>query len=155
LAQTADSARTGLFITSRAAITVAPVLCAAAYPTLSQLLSASVVAAHGSTAPTGIALWVSVVASLALALGVMAISFMAGAVAARLARHTRPLRRPCRLRDAFPVCGIRQRCESVARACSCPAHYRSRAPRGAGYGRRNRQHHSCRTARLSRRLIRP
>ena len=77
MAQTADSARTGLFITSRAAITVAPVLCAAAYPTLSQLLSASVVAAHGSTAPTGIALWVSVVASLALALGVMAISFIA------------------------------------------------------------------------------
>src|SRR5207248_5856587 len=45
-------------------------------PTLLQLVSTVIATAHGSAAPAGVALWTSVVASLALALGVMIISFI-------------------------------------------------------------------------------
>lgn len=94
MAQTANSARTGLFITSRGVVAVVPIICAAAYPPLSQLLSVVIVAANGSAAPAGPALWISVFASLALALTVMAVSFMvaqsleqAPDARARLASH--------------------------------------------------------------------
>jgi hypothetical protein len=49
----------------------APILCAAAYPFLSQLLSGLLVAGHGSASPDGLALWLGVAGSLLLALGVM------------------------------------------------------------------------------------
>ena len=55
-----------------------PALCALAYPSLSSLLSAGLVAAHGSPAPNGAIVWVGVVASLALALAVMGVSFVFG-----------------------------------------------------------------------------
>jgi hypothetical protein len=57
-----------------------PALCALAYPSLSSLLSAGLVAAHGSPAPNGAIVWVGVVASLALALAVMGVSFVFGLV---------------------------------------------------------------------------
>ncbi len=57
---------------------VVPALCALAYPLLSSLLSAGLVTAHGSAAPNGAIVWVGVVASLALALMVMAVSFVFG-----------------------------------------------------------------------------
>jgi hypothetical protein len=57
---------------------VVPALCALAYPLLSSLLSASLVTAHGSAAPNGAIVWAGVVASLALALTVMAVSFVLG-----------------------------------------------------------------------------
>jgi hypothetical protein len=57
-----------------------PALCALAYPSLSSLLSAGLVAAHGSPAPNGGIVWVGVVASLALALAVMGVSFVFGLV---------------------------------------------------------------------------
>jgi hypothetical protein len=55
-----------------------PALCALAYPSLSSLLSAGLVAAHGSVVPRGAIVWVGVIASLALGLTVMAASFVFG-----------------------------------------------------------------------------
>jgi hypothetical protein len=55
-----------------------PALCALAYPSLSSLLSAGLVTAHGSAAPNGAIVWVGVAASLALALAVMGVSFAFG-----------------------------------------------------------------------------
>jgi hypothetical protein len=57
---------------------VVPALCALAYPSLSSLLSAGLVTAHGSAAPNGAIVWVGVIASLALAFTVMAVSFVFG-----------------------------------------------------------------------------
>jgi hypothetical protein len=57
---------------------VVPALCALAYPLLSSLLSAGLVTAHGSAAPNGAIVWVGAVASVALALTVMAVSFAFG-----------------------------------------------------------------------------
>src|SRR5579871_5640881 len=54
---------------------VAPVLSAAVYPFLSQLLSRLLVLAHGSTSPDGFALWFGVAGSLLLALGIMGAAF--------------------------------------------------------------------------------
>jgi hypothetical protein len=54
---------------------IAPVLCAAAYPFLSQLLSQAIVAGHGSVSPDGLALWFAVAGSLLLALGIMGTAF--------------------------------------------------------------------------------
>src|SRR5205085_12227845 len=66
-------------------------VCAAAYPSLSQLFSAAVVSVNGSAAANGMALWISVTGSLLLALGVMAVSFRAARsvadVRARFAAH--------------------------------------------------------------------
>jgi hypothetical protein len=57
-----------------------PALCALAYPLSSSLLSAGLVAAHGSPAPNGAIVWLGVVASLALAWAVMGVSFVFGLV---------------------------------------------------------------------------
>jgi hypothetical protein len=54
---------------------IAPVLCAAAYPFASQLLSKLLVLGHGSASPDGLALWFGVAGSLLLALGVMSAAF--------------------------------------------------------------------------------
>lgn len=54
---------------------VAPALCALAYPSLLGLLSSGLVLVHGSASPNGVIVWVSVIASLALALAVMLVSF--------------------------------------------------------------------------------
>jgi len=54
---------------------VAPVLCAAAYPFLLQLLSSLLVSAHGSASPDGPALWFAVLGSLLLGLAVMGAAF--------------------------------------------------------------------------------
>jgi hypothetical protein len=54
---------------------VAPLLLAAAYPFLSQLLSQLLVVGHGSASPDGLALWFGVGGSLLLALGVMGVAF--------------------------------------------------------------------------------
>jgi hypothetical protein len=88
----AIAARDGMMTGSRSLIIL--LIVTAAYPSMSQALSAVVVAANGSAAPTGPALWVSVFASLALALAVMAASFMvaqsvqhSGDVRGRLAAH--------------------------------------------------------------------
>jgi hypothetical protein len=57
---------------------VVPVLCALAYPSLLSLLSSALVMVHGSTTPNGVIVWVSVIASLTLALAVMLASFAVG-----------------------------------------------------------------------------
>jgi hypothetical protein len=55
---------------------IAPVLCAAAYPFLSQLLSWLLAVEHGSASPDGLALWFGVAGSLLLALGIMGAAFV-------------------------------------------------------------------------------
>ena len=57
---------------------VVPALCALAYPSLLKWLSAGLVLVHGSDSPTGAIVWVSVIASLTLALAVMLVSFVFG-----------------------------------------------------------------------------
>jgi hypothetical protein len=57
---------------------VIPALCALAYPSLLSLLSAGLVLVHGSASPNGVIVWVTVVASLTLALVVMLVSFVFG-----------------------------------------------------------------------------
>jgi hypothetical protein len=72
-----DKLRLSAFSHNRLLLIV-PTLCALAYPLLSSLLSAGLVTAHGSAAPNGAIVWVGVVASLALALTVMAVSLVFG-----------------------------------------------------------------------------
>ena len=55
-----------------------PALCALAYPSLLSLLSSGLVLVHRSASPNGVIVWVSVVASLTLALAVMLVSFVFG-----------------------------------------------------------------------------
>jgi hypothetical protein len=57
---------------------VVPALCALAYPSLLSLLSSGLVLVHGSSSPNGVIVWVSVIASLTLALAVMLVSFVFG-----------------------------------------------------------------------------
>jgi hypothetical protein len=57
---------------------VVPALFALAYPSLLSLLSSGLVLVHGSASPNGVIIWVSVVASLTLALAVMLVSFVFG-----------------------------------------------------------------------------
>ena len=57
---------------------VVPALCAMAYPPLLSLLSSGLVLVHGSASPNGVIVWVSVIASLTLALAVMLVSFVFG-----------------------------------------------------------------------------
>jgi hypothetical protein len=57
---------------------VIPALCALAYPSLLSLLSAGLVLVHGSASPNGVIVWVTVVASLTLALVVMLVSLVFG-----------------------------------------------------------------------------
>ncbi|SHN82136.1 hypothetical protein [Bradyrhizobium erythrophlei] len=59
---------------------VVPALCALAYPSLLKLLSAGLVLLHGSDSPSGAIVWISVVASLTLALAVMLVGFVFGLV---------------------------------------------------------------------------
>jgi hypothetical protein len=70
---------------------IAPVLCAAAYPLLSQLLSRLLVVEHGSPSPDGFAPWFGVAGSLLLALGVMGVAFVSARTQAdfqsRVAAH--------------------------------------------------------------------
>jgi hypothetical protein len=66
---------TGLSAVSRRRLwLIAPALCALAYPLLLNLLSAGLVVLHGSDSPNGPIGWVSVIASLTLALVVMLVS---------------------------------------------------------------------------------
>ena len=55
-----------------------PALCALAYPSLLSLLSSGLVLVHGPASPNGVIVWVSVIASLTLALAVMLVSFFFG-----------------------------------------------------------------------------
>jgi hypothetical protein len=55
-----------------------PALCALAYPSLLSLLSSGLVLVHKSASPNGVIVWVSVIASLTLALAVMLVSFVSG-----------------------------------------------------------------------------
>lgn len=55
-----------------------PALGALAYPSLLKWLSAGLVLVHGSDSPNGAIVWVSVIASLTLALAVMLVSFVFG-----------------------------------------------------------------------------
>jgi hypothetical protein len=55
-----------------------PALCALAYPSLLSLLCSGLVLVHGSTSPSGVIVWVSVITSLTLALAVMLVSFVFG-----------------------------------------------------------------------------
>jgi hypothetical protein len=55
---------------------VIPALCALAYPSLLSFLSSGLVLVHGSASPDGAIVWVSVIASLTLALAVMLVSFV-------------------------------------------------------------------------------
>jgi hypothetical protein len=57
---------------------VIPALCALAYPSLLSFLSSGLVLVHGSASPDGAIVWVSVIASLTLALAVMLVSFVFG-----------------------------------------------------------------------------
>jgi len=74
--------RDGLFGLSAASLRrlwlVVPALCALAYPSLLSLLSSGLVLLHGSASPNGVIVWVSVIASLTLALAVMLVSFVFG-----------------------------------------------------------------------------
>ena len=62
---------------------VIPALCALAYPSVLSLLSSGLVLVHGSASPNGVIVWVSVIASLTLALAVMLVSFVSGLAACR------------------------------------------------------------------------
>jgi hypothetical protein len=77
-----DARRGGLLGLSVASLhrllLVIPALCALAYPSLLGLLSAGLVLVHGSAAPNGVIVWVTAIASLALALAVMLVSFVFG-----------------------------------------------------------------------------
>src|SRR5580693_6053782 len=55
---------------------VIPALCALAYPSLLSLLSAGLVLAHGSASPNGVIAWITVIASLTLALAIMLVSLV-------------------------------------------------------------------------------
>jgi hypothetical protein len=57
---------------------VVPALCALAYPSLLSLLSSGLVLVHGWASPNGVIVWVSVIASLTLAVAVMLVSFVFG-----------------------------------------------------------------------------
>ena len=57
---------------------VVPVLCALVYPSLLSFLSSGLIWVHGSASPNGVIVWVSVIASLTLALAVMLASFAVG-----------------------------------------------------------------------------
>jgi hypothetical protein len=57
---------------------VTPALCALAYPSLLGLLSSGLVLVHGSASANGVIVWVSLIASLMLALAVMLVSFAVG-----------------------------------------------------------------------------
>src|ERR1700722_17972112 len=57
---------------------VVPALCALGYPSLLSSLSSGLVLVHGSASPNGVIVWVSVIASLTLALAVMLVSFVFG-----------------------------------------------------------------------------
>jgi hypothetical protein len=77
-----DACRGGLLglsaVSLHRLLLVIPALCALAYPSLLSLLSAGLVLVHGSASPNGVIVWVSVVASLTLALAVMLVSFVFG-----------------------------------------------------------------------------
>jgi hypothetical protein len=74
-----------------------PALCALAYPSLLSLLSSGLVLVHGSASPNGVIVWVSVVASLTLALAVMLVSFVFGLALA--SPHVWDDREACRARS--------------------------------------------------------
>jgi hypothetical protein len=78
-----DACRGGLLGLSAASLhrllLVIPALCALAYPSLLSLLSAGLVLVHGSASPNGVIVWITVIASLTLALAVMLVSFVFGA----------------------------------------------------------------------------
>jgi len=67
---------------SRTLWRIGPVLCAAAYPFLSQLLSWLLVVQHGSASPDGFALWFGVAGSLLLAGGIMGAAFASARILA-------------------------------------------------------------------------
>ena len=77
-----DPCRGGLFglsaIPLHRLLRVVPALCALAYPSLLSLLSAGLVLVHGSASPNGVIVWITVIASLTLALAVMLVSFVFG-----------------------------------------------------------------------------
>jgi hypothetical protein len=77
-----DACRGGLLGLSAASLhrllLVIPALCALAYPSLLSFLSSGLVLVHGSASPDGAIVWVSVIASLTLALAVMLVSFVFG-----------------------------------------------------------------------------
>jgi hypothetical protein len=77
-----DAGRDGLLGLSAASLyrlsLVIPALVALAYPSLLSLLSSGLVLVHGSSSPDGVIVWVSVIASLTLALAVMLVSFVSG-----------------------------------------------------------------------------
>ena len=77
-----DACRGGLLGLSAASLRnlllVIPALCALAYPSLLSLLSAGLVLVHGSASPNGVIVWITVIASLTLALAVMLVSFVFG-----------------------------------------------------------------------------
>ena len=75
-----DASRNGLSglsaVSLHRLLIVIPALCALAYPSLLSWLSAGLVLVHGSASPNGVIGWISVVASLTLALAVMLVSFV-------------------------------------------------------------------------------
>src|SRR6266516_2511944 len=77
-----DACRDGLLglsaVSLHRLLLVIPALCALAYPSLLSLLSSGLVLVHGSASPDGVIVWVSVIASLTLALAVMLVSFVFG-----------------------------------------------------------------------------
>src|ERR1700732_2014736 len=77
-----DACRGGLLglsaVSLRRLWLLVPALCALAYPSLLSLLSSGLVLVHGSASPNGAIVWVSVVASLTLALAVKLVSFVFG-----------------------------------------------------------------------------
>jgi hypothetical protein len=69
----------GLSAASRHRLLLAiPALCALVYPSLLSFLSSGLVLVHGSASPDGAIVWISVIASLTLALAVMLVGFAFG-----------------------------------------------------------------------------
>jgi hypothetical protein len=102
---------------------VVPALCALAYPSLLSLLSSGLVLVHGSASPNGVIVWVSVIASLTLALAVMLVSFVFGLALG--SSHVRDDPEGCRARSvahlAFATPSLYVGFENVAGVLRAPS----------------------------------
>jgi hypothetical protein len=94
-----------------------------AYPSLLSLLSSGLVLVHGSASPGGVIVWVSVIASLTLALAVMLVSFVFGLTLGSL--HVRDDPEGCRARNiahlAFATPSLYVGFENVAGVLQAPS----------------------------------
>jgi hypothetical protein len=122
-----DACRGGLLglsaVSLRRLWLLVPALCALAYPSLLSLLSSGLVLVHGSASPNGVIVWVSVIASLTLALAVMLVSFVFGLALG--SSHVRDDPEGCRARSvahlAFATPSLYVGFENVAGVLRAPS----------------------------------